>query len=110
DEQIEQQIEQQIMQLVEQIGSMKKLLNYYRKDSEDEMREELFKINKENSLAEAMQHSLTEEVEITPEEVREYFDSIPKDERPNFSDEVEIARIQIDPEIPQAEIDKVIDN
>lgn len=110
DEQIEQQIEQQIMQLVEQIGSMKKLLNYYRKDSEDEMREELFKINKENSLAEAMQHSLTEEVEITPEEVREYFDSIPKDDRPNFSDEVEIARIQIDPEIPQAEIDKVVDN
>lgn len=108
DAQIEAQIDQQIAQLSQQIGSVEKLLAYYRKDSEQELRDELFKINKENMLAEAMQSQIVEEVEITPEEVRTYFNNIPKDERPTFNDEVEIAQIMIKPKVPQKEIDKVV--
>lgn len=102
-------VEQKISQLVRQIGSMEKLLKYYRKDNEAELRDELFKIIKENQMAEAMQNHITEGVEITPEEVRQYFDSIPKDERPKFSDEVEIAQLVIKPKIPQTQIDKVVE-
>jgi len=108
DGQVLAQVEQQINHFVQRVGSMKKLLELYRKDSEEELRDELFKIDKEMQLAEAMQNHITDEIEVTPEEVREFFNSIPKDELPRFSDEVEIAQITIKPKIPQAEIDKVV--
>lgn len=108
DAQIEAQSDQQIAQLTQQIGSIEKVLQYYRKDSELELRDELFKINKENMLAEAMQSNIMDEVEITPEEIRTYFNNIPKDERPTFNDEVEYAEIHIKPEVPQEEVDKVV--
>ena len=31
-----------------------------------------------------MQRKIIDDVEVTPEEVREYFNKIPKDERPTF--------------------------
>lgn len=108
DAQIESQVEQQLQQLEQQIGSMEKVLEYYRKDSEQEIREELFKVNKENHLAQAMQEKVMDEVEITPEEVRTFFNDIPEEERPKFNDEVELAQIIIKPKTPQEEIDKVV--
>lgn len=109
DQRIKQMVDQQLQQLVQRIGSKAKVLDFYRKESEQELRDELFKVDKENQLAEAMQNKITEEVEITPEEVRQFFDSIPKGERPKFSDEVEIAQIIIEPEVPQSQIDEVVD-
>ncbi len=108
DAQIENQVNQQLAQLEQHLGSMDKILEYYRKDSEDEIREELFEVNKENQLAQAMQEKIIDEIEITPEEVRNYFEDIPEDERPKFNDEVELSQIVIEPKTPQAEIDKVV--
>ena len=56
-----------------------------------------------------MQQSIIEKVEITPEEIRAYFDKIPAEDRPYFGDEVEIAQIVIKPEVPESEKQKVID-
>jgi len=106
--QIYAQVDQQVNHFVQRVGNMKKLLELYRKDSEKDLRDELFKINKEMHLAEAMQDHITDQIEITPEEVREFFNSIPEKERPRFSDEVEIAQITIEPKVPQSEIDKVV--
>lgn len=102
------QVDQQVQHFVQRVGSMDKLLKLYRKDSEQDLRDELFKIDKELALAEAMQKNITDQIEVTPEEVRTFFNSIPKDELPRFSDEVEIAQITIEPEIVQEEIDRVI--
>ena len=52
------------------------------------LREEMFEINKNNELARKMQAKIVEDVEITPEEVREFFNKIPKDERPTFGTEL----------------------
>ncbi len=108
DGQIQAQVEQQISRLEQRLGSIEKVVAYYRKDSEQELREELFKIDKENRLAQAMQQNITEKVEITPEEVHTFFKDIPEDELPTFGDEVELAQLVIKPEIPQAEVDKVV--
>lgn len=108
DAQVMSQVDQQMSQLMQHFGSIDKLLTYYRKNSEKELRDELYKIDREMQLAEAMQRHITDEVEITPEEVRKFFDDIPEDERPFFSDEVEIAEIVIKPQIPQSEIDRVV--
>lgn len=102
------QVDQQISQMVGQIGSMEKVLQFYKRDDEAEFRSELLEINKQRELANRMQQKIIEAVEVTPDEVRAYFESIPEDERPVFGDEVEIAQIVIKPEIPQSEKQKII--
>ncbi|WP_372918480.1 peptidylprolyl isomerase [Salegentibacter sp.] len=108
DAEINNYIDQQIGEMVNQVGSMEKVLEFYKKDTEEEFRDELFELNKERQLASRMQQSIIEEVEITPEEIREYFDNIPEDELPMFGEEVELAQIVVKPEIPESERKKVI--
>ena len=109
DAEVRNYVDQQITQMVGQVGSMQKVLNFYKRDSEDEFRNELFELNKQQELSKRMQQSIIEKVEITPEEIRAYFDKIPAEDRPYFGDEVEIAQIVIKPEVPETEKQKVID-
>lgn len=102
-------VDQQLTQMVGQIGSMEKVLNFYKRDSEDDFRNELFELNKQRELSNRMREKVIENVEVTPDEVRAYFNSIPEEERPFFGDEVEISQIVIKPEIPQSEKQKIID-
>lgn len=46
---------------------------------------------------------------MTPEEVREYFNSIPKDERPVFGTELKVAQIVVIPEVTEEAKQAVID-
>jgi peptidyl-prolyl cis-trans isomerase SurA len=101
--------DRQLQSLVQQIGSMEKVLKYYKKDNEVDFREELYKINKLRMLSERMQQSIVSEIEITPEEVRQFFNKIPKEERPIIGAEMEIAQIVKMPEPSDAEKQKVID-
>ncbi|HLT33836.1 MAG TPA: peptidylprolyl isomerase, partial [Aquaticitalea sp.] len=105
---IRSNIDQQIDYLVEQIGSMEALLKFYNKDSEQALREDMFEINKNGELANNMKRKIVENIEVTPEEVREYFNSIPKDERPIFGTELKVAQIVIIPKITEVEKQKAI--
>lgn len=108
DAEINANIDQQLAYMTQQVGSLEKVLEFYKKDSEAEFRAELFEINKQNRLASEMQRKIVNAVEITPEEVRAFFASIPEDERPVFGDEVEIAQIVVKPEIPQEQRTSII--
>ncbi|WP_254780413.1 peptidylprolyl isomerase [Maribacter dokdonensis] len=101
--------DRQLQSLVQQIGSMDKVLKYYKKTDEASFREELYKINKLRMLSERMQQDIIKEIEITPEEVRQFFNKIPEDERPVFGAELEIAQITKEPEPSEEEKQKVID-
>ena len=101
--------DRQLQSLVQQIGSMEKVLKYYKKTDEASFREELYKINKLRMLSERMQQDIIKEIEITPEEVRQFFNKIPEDERPVFGAELEIAQITKEPEPSDEEKQKVID-
>ncbi|MDO1514121.1 peptidylprolyl isomerase [Maribacter confluentis] len=101
--------DRQLQSLVQQIGSMEKVLKYYKKEDEASFREELYKINKLRMLSERMQQDIIKEIEITPEEVRQFFNKIPVEERPVFGAELEIAQITKEPEPSEEEKQKVID-
>ncbi len=101
--------DRQLQSLVQQIGSMDKVLKYYKKEDEATFREELYKINKLRMLSERMQQDIIKEIEITPEEVRQFFNKIPEDERPVFGAELEIAQITKEPKPSEEEKQKVID-
>ena len=105
---IQSYVDQQINVLAEQIGSMEKLISYYKKNSEQELREEIFELNKNSELAKKMQQKIIEELEVTPEEVRQFFNSIPVSERPVFGTELRVAQIVIYPKISDLEKNKVI--
>ena len=48
---IQSYVDQQVNAFAEQIGSMDKLLEYYKKDSEQDLRSEMFELNKNAELA-----------------------------------------------------------
>ena len=105
---IQSYVDQQVNAFAQQIGSMDKLLEYYKKDSEQELRSEMFELNKNSELAKKMQQSIIEEIEITPEEVRQFFNSIPKSDRPVFGTELRVSQIVVYPKVSQQEKQNVI--
>ena len=109
DAEIRRNVDYQVEQFLAQSGkSMAELLKFYNKDDEKSFRDEMFEINKSNQLAQKMQAKIVEEVEITPEEVRTFFDKIPKDERPTFGTELKVAQIVAEPKVSEEEKQKVI--
>jgi peptidyl-prolyl cis-trans isomerase SurA len=102
-------VDQQIDAFAKQIGSMEKLINYYNKNSEQELRNEMFELNKSSELAKQMQEKIIEETEVTPEEVRQFFNSIPENDRPLFNTELKVAQIVVIPKTTEEEKQKVID-
>lgn len=109
DEQVNGTSDRQIQQLVAQIGSIEKVLKFYKKTDIESFRAELFEINKLRMLSEKMQNKIVEEIQVTPEEVRQFFNKIPESERPVFGAELEIAQIVKQPQAPESEKQKVID-
>ena len=105
---IQSYVDQQVNAFAEQIGSMDKLLEYYKKDSEQELRSEMFELNKNSELAKKMQQAIIEEIEVTPEEVRQFFNSIPSQERPVFGTELRVSQIVLYPKTTDEEKQTVI--
>jgi len=93
---------------VQELGSMEKVLEFYKKSDEQSFRSELFDINRVQQLSQKMQSKIVEEIEITPEEVRTFFDKIPTDQRPVFGAELEIAQIVVEPKSTDVEIERTI--
>jgi len=108
DLEIRSNVDQQLAGFAEQIGSMEKLVAYYKKSSEQELRDEMFELNKNGQMATMMRQSVIENLEVTPEEVRQFFNNISVEERPMFGTELRIAQIVVIPETTQSEVDKVI--
>lgn len=102
--QIRSQIDQQMQGILGEFdGSMTKLLDFYKKDSEEALREEIYEINKNQSLASQMRDKVISEVEITPEEVRQFFNELKSSENglPTFGTELQISNIVVIPEITE---------
>ena len=109
DEEVKEKMNQQIDYMVEQLGSMDKVVKYFKKTNEDDFRSELLEILKQQRLAAEMQRKIVDGIEITPEETRNFFKKIPETDRPVFGAELEIAQIVVTPKITQEEKQKVID-
>ncbi|MBF04508.1 MAG: peptidylprolyl isomerase [Flavobacterium sp.] len=102
-------MDQQIDAMVEQVGSLDKVIAFYRKKNVDDFRSYFFDIIKNNKLTEQMQKKIIDDVEITPEEVRNFFKEIPQDEIPTFGAEVEVAQIVVKPIVSEEEKQKVVE-
>lgn len=109
DAEIKSLMEEKIDGLIENLGSMEKVLEVYKKNNEDDFRSFIFEILKMTKLTSEMQRKIIDAVKITPEEVRSFFAKIPANELPIFGEEVEVSQILLNPKVSQAEKQKVID-
>ncbi len=107
-EEIYATVDQIIDNFTSQLGSMEKVLEFYNKQDEASFRQDIFEINKIQKLSSMMQSQIIENVEVTPEEVRLFFESIPDIDLPIFGTELEISQIVLEPEVSDSERDRII--
>jgi peptidyl-prolyl cis-trans isomerase SurA len=96
EEEIESELDNRIRYYISQFGSQSELERVAGKtiyQLKDDSRESV----RERKLAEAMQRKLVDNVNVTPTEVKAYFDRIPKDSLPFFESEVEVCQIAVYP-------------
>lgn len=96
DEEIESELDNRIRYYISQFGSQSELERVAGKtiyQLKDDSRESV----RERKLAEAMQKKIVDNINVTPTEVKAYFDKISKDSLPFFESEVEVGQIVIFP-------------
>ena len=105
---ITQGIDDQINHWVQLIGSQEKL-EEYRKQTIQQMREEMHDEFKNSKLVQKMREKLVEDISVTPAEVRNYFKNLSEDSIPFVPTEVEVEILTQQPRIPIDEINRVKD-
>lgn len=94
--QIQAELDKRINVFIEQIGSREKLEEYYGK-SISEIKDEFYDVLEKQMVVQQMQHKITSEVKVTPSQVRDFFESLPKDSLPLINAEVEVGHIVVYP-------------
>ena len=110
DAEVNSEVERIISNFSQQLGSLDKVVSFYGFTDEEDLRNELFTIQKEQFLIQRERASITEKIDVTPEEVRTYFKNLEKDDNlPEFSAEIELAQIVKTLKPSEEETKRVID-
>ena len=96
--QINSELDHRIKILSEQIGSEQKLENFYGKTIND-IKTEWRSLVQDQILANQMQGKIINDIQVSPNDVRHFFNTIPPDSIPEINPEYEIAQIVIKPPI-----------
>lgn len=106
DAQINSYVEERINDWVLTAGSKEKLEEYMSMPI-SQIREELFDRYKDEMMVNKMREKLTEDVKVTPAEVRRFFKELPEDSLPLIPTQVEVEIVVLEPKIPEEEINRV---
>ena len=106
DDNVEAQVDAQMNMFIAQIGSKEKLEEYLGKPM-SQLRNEWRTGMKNNAIQQQMQQKLCEDVSITPSEVRQYFEHLPKDSVPFIETQVEVQIITLMPQVSKQQIDGI---
>ena len=109
DAEISSRVERSVQFFTQQYGSVEKVIKAYGFNDLDDLKKELTTVQKENLLIEKEQQKITEKIDVTPEEVRLYFNGLKeKGELPQFPAEIELAQIVIKAQPTKEENERVI--
>ena len=106
DEEVRLEINKRISYFESQLGSVAKVENYFGK-SVVEIKNELAEIVKDQFLAQKVQSSISNDINITPSEVRSFFNKLSAEEIPDIPAKLELIQIIINPVISQTQKDKL---
>ncbi len=110
DEQVDAELERRMAYYLAKFGSEENFYNFYGKSSaafKDELRDDV----KDQLTAQTMQGKIVGEIKVTPQEVRNFFASIPADSIPLINSEIELGQLikkpQISPSAKKAALEKI---
>jgi len=103
DEEVQVQLDSRVTQILQYMGNdVEKFKAYYNmrpSEMKDFMRDQM----RDQLLLQRMQQQIMSSIEITPKEVKTFFEKIPSDSLPYFNSEVEVAEIVVKPKINAVE-------
>lgn len=109
DAEVDAQVDRNIQYFSQEYGGVNKVVEAYGFNDLEDLKKELFKIEKENTLIQREQRSITEGIDVTPEEVRIYYNGLKeKGELPEFPAEIQLAQLVINAEPTKEENDRIL--
>lgn len=92
DKSVDDQLTSRMQQMIQLYGNEKNIVEQFGKSLET-LKSEVRSQVREQLTAQKMQSKITENLKVTPNEVKKFFNQIPKDSIPEIPTEVEIAQI-----------------
>ena len=102
EKQVNAELDNRIRYFESQVGSIQKIEEIFGKPIL-QIREEFYSKIEDRLKIEQVQNQITQDVSVSPKEIRAFFNSIPKDSLPLVSTQVEVAHIVVRPEVSEEE-------
>ena len=102
DDEVSNEVDRRMRSFIQRAGGQEKLEQFLNRSViqyKDEIRPDV----KEQLVANKMHSKITENIGITPLEVKRFFESIPKDSLPDYPTEVEVGEVVVYPKLTKLE-------
>lgn len=103
---VTRELEYYVNNYISSVGSVERLEEYFGK-SLSAIREDLRDQIREQQIIQGVQQKHFGNIQLTPSEIRKYYNSLSQDSLPFIPTTLEVQIITVEPEIPLEEIDKV---
>jgi peptidyl-prolyl cis-trans isomerase SurA len=107
DESVDADIDQRVRGAIRELGSVQALEDVYGK-SVNQLKEEFRTSIKERKMADEMRRKVVDKLTVTPNEVKAYFEKIPKDSLAYYESELELLQIIAEPKADKGVDDYII--
>ncbi len=104
--QVERFVEASMESMIRQLGSKEKVEEYFNKPF-SQIREERRKEVRNGDIVAGMQRKITRNVQVSPSEIRNFYNSLPQDSLPYIPQTVEVQLISVEPKVDLAEVDRI---
>lgn len=106
---VDSNVNQSLAYFTNEFGSEQKVVEAYGFNDVEDLKKELGRVQKENLLIEREQKKITEKIDVTPEEIRVYFNGLKeKGELPEIPAEVEVQQLVLKAEPTKEEDERVV--
>ncbi|NOZ34579.1 MAG: peptidylprolyl isomerase [Chlorobi bacterium] len=106
DTQVNGELTRRMNKFEEQMGGREAMEKYFNKPYSD-IENHFRSIIKDQLTAQQMEGTITGKISVTPQEVKKYFKTIPKDSLPLIDIKIELAQIVIHPKIKDSQIKQI---
>jgi peptidyl-prolyl cis-trans isomerase SurA len=104
-ERVDANLDDRMRMIIQQTGGSEEQLEAYYGKSLQQIRSEVRDDVKEQLVVREMQSHITGDINVTPAEIKKFFNNIPKDSIPFFSTEVQVGQIVRIPEVGKPQMD-----
>jgi peptidyl-prolyl cis-trans isomerase SurA len=102
EDEVDNEVDRRMRGMIQRAGGVDRLEQFLGRSTiqyKDEIRADI----RESLVAQRMQQKITEKINVTPQDVKKYYDGIPKDSLPVYNKEVEVGVIVLNPTLTKEE-------